>query len=608
MQKQIPRQIRYLLTSWLLAVTLEYLLLSGDGRALAGLEGLQQMSGIRVLLITVFLLAGFNLLHRFKRFRCTERWWLLGAVAVYAVCAVISSFSWAFCGVCVLLLLTVTGYCIYGWNDSNVAAALEHKQKKAYIYILIGIAAAVFFCIVSAWTVARVRSFCAPTFDFGIFSQMFHNMKETGLPMTTVERDGLLSHFAVHVSPIYYLMLPFYCLVPRPETLQVLQAAVLASAVIPLWKLGRHHGLHPVLRFLLCLLLLLYPAYAGGASYDLHENCFLTPLILWLLYGLDKKNIPLTAVFAVLTLTVKEDAAVYVAVVALYVLLRSALHREKWGLIAGASVLIGAVAWFVGAAAWLSGSGDGVMSYRYNNLIYDGSGSLLTVVKAVLLCPIKAVYECVDAEKLKYIAVTMLPLLGLPFITRRYERLVLLIPYILVNLMSDYKYQHDIMFQYSYGSAACLFYLIAVNVADMKVQWKKLAAMTLACCIGFCCFYEKILPEVQKYVSYCEDYEQYYENQRQLLDTIPEGVSVASTTYYTVHLSRRAELYDIRYCTREHVLSCEYVVIKVSEANTFKSYATDGKNGKENFVAMLLENGYRLESEVKGVTEIYKKQ
>ena len=41
-------------------------------------------------------------------------------------------------------------------------------------------------------------------FDFGIFSQMFYYMKESGLPLVTCERDRLLSHFAVHFSPIYY--------------------------------------------------------------------------------------------------------------------------------------------------------------------------------------------------------------------------------------------------------------------------------------------------------------------------------------------------------------------------------------------------------------------
>ena len=50
----------------------------------------------------------------------------------------------------------------------------------------------------------------------------------TGLPVTTCERDRVLSHFAVHVSPIYYLFLPFYALFPSPVTLEVLQALLLA--------------------------------------------------------------------------------------------------------------------------------------------------------------------------------------------------------------------------------------------------------------------------------------------------------------------------------------------------------------------------------------------
>ena len=65
---------------------------------------------------------------------------------------------------------------------------------------------------------------------------------------------------------------------------------MLASAVIPLYLIGKNRGLSGLQRTLLCALLLLLPAYAGGTGYDLHENCFLTPLILWLFYGIEKKN------------------------------------------------------------------------------------------------------------------------------------------------------------------------------------------------------------------------------------------------------------------------------------------------------------------------------
>lgn len=62
----------------------------------------------------------------------------------------------------------------------------------------------------------RYLGYLAPNFDFGVFTQMFHNMRESFLPMTTCERNGLLSHFAVHISPVFYLLLPFYALFPSP--------------------------------------------------------------------------------------------------------------------------------------------------------------------------------------------------------------------------------------------------------------------------------------------------------------------------------------------------------------------------------------------------------
>lgn len=148
--------------------------------------------------------------------------------------------------------------------------------------------------------------------------------------MTTCERDRVLSHFAVHVSPIYYLFLPFYALFPSPVTLEVLQALLLASAVIPLWRIARRHGLSGVTAGLLCALLLLWPAYAGGTSYDVHENKFLTPLLLWLFDFLDRRCVWGVALFSVLTCMVKEDAPVYVAVIALWVILR-ALTRHRGG-------------------------------------------------------------------------------------------------------------------------------------------------------------------------------------------------------------------------------------------------------------------------------------
>ena len=532
----------------------------------------------------------------------------MAAFAVLTLSYLWTSFTWPFFIACSLVAGAIVLYAVRGWREAPPVMVAIQKSRKA-CYWITALITLLFFLFVSLWGVCRVYSFSTPSFDFGIFAQMFHSMKTTGLPMTTLERDGLLSHFAVHVSPIYYLMLPLYCLVPIPATLQVLQAAVLACAVIPLWKLAKHHGFNGWGRLLCCLLLLLYPAYAGGTSYDLHENCFLTPLILWLLYGLDKKNTPITAVAAVLTLMVKEDAAVYVAVAALWLIVKSLLHRDRWDLFMGIALLLTSLGWFFAVTGYLASSGDGVMTYRYDNFMYDGSDSLLSVVKAVVLNPMKALYECVDPEKLEFIALTLLPLLGLPLLTRRYERYILLIPYILVNLMSDYAYQHDIFFQYTYGSTGFLLYLTVVNLAEWKRDSRRTLALVLALVIGAVCFGREVVVKAKWYPEKLANHRQEYAAIREELANVPQDAAVTSATFYTTHLSAREVLYDIKYCSREHLLASEYVVLDPGVTGDFKKYADeDGEKGYENLCVILEENGYELQTAVDTKLEIYHKE
>ena len=598
--------IRRILTGWLLAAMLEYMILEPAWRDLSALGGLAMMSAGRMVLVGAIAVVLLTVLERFVPVHIL-RWIPAVAGLFLSRLALDASHTWPLFFACLLVEVLLVVYATCGWMGRTTGSPVRCREDRRFVWATIGVAAA-FFLFVSIWTVARIYCFVAPTYDFGIFSQMFHSMKTTGLPITTVERDGALSHFAVHVSPIYYLMLPFYMIVPLPATLQVLQAAVLASAVIPLWKLGKHHNMPPAVRFGLCLLLLLYPAYAGGTGHDLHENIFLTPLLLWLFYGIDRRNGWIAGLAAVLTLMVKEDAAVYVAVVALYLLLRTGLSKDrKWGLIAGGLMLAGALLWFWAVTGYLAGSGDGVMTYRYDNFMYDGSDSLITVVKAVLLCPLKAVFECVDAQKLKFIGLTMGALAFLPLMTRRYERLVLLIPYLLVNLMSDYQYQYDIFFQYTYGSTACLFYLVLVNLADWRGKGIQLAALGLSLGLCLSSFNDQIVPKAISYPKYCNTYAEHYNNIREVLDQVPEGVSVATTTYYTVHLSDRDVLYDIRYASVEHILSCEYVVLNVTEDSSYKKFAVDGKQGFDNLVTILKSQGYSKCAEYPGKVEIYRK-
>ncbi len=605
--------VRRLIIAWMTAVNVGYFILPPDARILDGTDVIGKMLSVAfpvifVLSFAVLFLADFLTDEPNAKY---ERIILAGEVCLFSAMALTASFTLPFMLGCTAITLLAVTYAYLGWNgtDKEIVPTEESKTTKNVCTIAAAVLALIFFAIVSWWTVARILCFAVPTYDFGIFAQMFHSMKTTGLPVTTLERAGELSHFAVHVSPIYYLILPFYFIFPYPATLQIAQAAILASAVIPLWKICSVHGLNSKYKLALAAIMLAAPVFAGGVSYDIHENAFLTPLILWLFYGIDKKNIVVTTVAALLTLSVKEDAAVYVAVIALFLIVSSLLKLKtsKRNLIVGCFLFAGAVVWFLIATWYLDVHGDGVMTYRYGNLMFGGSDSLVSVIIGVILCPMKALFECFDAEKISYILITLLPLGGLTFLSRRYERLILLIPYILVNLMSDYVYQHDIFFQYSFGSYACLIYMAAVNLSEIKIKTVRVVSLSLALIIGFFSFNTMIMPKAKSYIERSIKYEEAHETLREALTVIPDGVSVATTTFYSAALSKRAILYDIKYAAAEDIFACEYIAAGVGDTDSFRNFKTNNEEGYAAFRSIITERGYLLVSEVPGKLAIYMK-
>lgn len=410
-----------------------------------------------------------------------------------------------------------------------------------------------FTVIIGVTCCLKYNNFWTPCYDFGIFSQMFYYMKETGLPLVTCERDGLLSHFAVHFSPIYYLLLPFYVIFPTPLTLMIGQCAVTALGVVPLIKICRSHGLSNLASLAFGICYILYPAMAGGCNYYIHENNFLAPLILWLIYFMEKEKTVLSFVFGLSVFLIKEDAAVYVAVIALYFIFANKNYK------CSVLLLLFSVIYFLWVTSYLSVFGDGVMTGRYNNYIYD-EGGLFTVIKAVVQNPIYAVQQCFAEQKIKYFLQMLVPILFMPFCTKKTPRLILLIPFILVNLMTNYRYQYDIMFQYGMGSGAILLYLSVLNFSDMgKKRGKLLLSSVICSAIIF-------VGTFRGWLMYYESYDSRADERAALeyaAGLIPDEASVASSTMILPNLSQRREIYELE--RTEH--DAEYYVIDLRYAH-----------------------------------------
>ena len=175
--------------------------------------------------------------------------------------------------------------------------------------------------------------------------------------------------------------------------------------------------------------------------------------------------------------------------------------------------------------------------------------------------------------------------------------------------MSDYQYQHDIFFQYTFGSTAFLVYLAVVNLANIRINWQRVTVLAAAFIVSMACFYKVVVPKAIHYPVQAVRYYGFYQNIRDALSEIPDGASVTATTLYTTYLSQREILYDVRYCSLEHMLETQYVVLKISADSDFKKYAVNGEgNGFENLVNLLEENGYEPYMSIEDILVIYRKK
>lgn len=500
----------------------------------------------------------------------SDSWFLLLSATV-CVCRWLHSYN----GNKVAFLIqgaVILAYCLFLFyflkrNADLLSAWKPGKGTVAVFVILSGI----FTCtMIAVTTCLRYLTFTSPNFDFGLFCNMFHYMKETGLPFVTCERDQFLSHFAVHISPIYYLLLPFYWLFPSPMTLQIGQAVIVASGVIPVWLLARHFKLSGKIQMVLALLYALNPAITNGCFYDIHENCFLLPLLLWMFYFFEREKYLPMYLFAFGVLMVKEDAAMYIIIFALYVL----LSRKKY--FHGVILAVGALVYF-GLATWLLETyGTGVMTNRFDNLIFNKEDGLLGAVKTALFNPGYLLTQLFTTgsnsgwDKFVYFMQMLLPVGMLPFCTGKPSRWLLITP-ILMNLLTNYVYQYNINFQYNFGICAFLFYAMLVNLPDLQKPARS-TLLTIAAVVCCCLYITIIVPRVTGYVQKYEAGKDTYQRMEEILDTIPEDASLNITSELLAHVADRKEIYATNFHGNKP--DVDYVVLDKRYEDRWSSYYT----------------------------------
>ncbi|MCU7556637.1 DUF2079 domain-containing protein [Macrococcus capreoli] len=463
-------------------------------------------------------------------------------------------------------------YCVIAYIALSIALNQSQYQLNNTMTNSLKIIVPVIFVCMTVFTiivmVGKELMMGFATYDKGLFTQMFESMRHGLGPMSSLERDHWMSHFHVHISPIFYFMLPFYMLVPRPETLEVVQVLVTMSGFIPFYLILKHYETPNLLRRLLLILFIVAPTFTSSHLYGLHENCFLTPMLLWLIVAnLKQWRLRLLLILCII-LMIKEDIMIYIVAIGLYFIFQTIeRNTPKRKLFILFSQVIVPIIHFSVCLYYLNTFGDGSMTTRFTNFMMPGQTGLKDVVINIVTNPTYFFSAIFTFSKVKYIVTLLAAFAFLPILQKHLINYVLLLPMLVINLLSDFQYQVDFGFQYHYGSSALLLFMTVLSIQSFLQHGRKSANVLMQRLIFSACimstaimmtFYIPATYGIQSYLTHTD----YFQAKKDTLNQIPKDKRILAYGFYTTQLASAQALYDLDYHHEKKVdTSIDYVVV-----------------------------------------------
>jgi uncharacterized membrane protein len=320
-------------------------------------------------------------------------------------------------------------------------------------YVVVFVAAAVVAYL--AYDVARL--------DLGNMVQAVWSTSQGHFLEVTDASGRQVSRLGGHVDPFLALLVPLWWVWPSPLMLVVLQVVAVSAGALPVYWLARKHLRSEFAAACFAFAFLLYPATqanAIGVGDSFHSVSIAVPLILFAIWFLDEERLVPFALFALLAASTKEEIAASVGCLGLWY----AVRHKRWG--AGLSIfglgLTVSLVNFLVIIPHFSVNGANPFAGRYQQVGGSPSGILHTA----LTDPLTIVQAVATGHKLLYLALLLVPFLGLWSL----EPLLFLgaIPDLTINLLSAKPEQTQVFWQYTAGIVPFVVAASIIGASKLK--------------------------------------------------------------------------------------------------------------------------------------------
>jgi uncharacterized membrane protein len=355
----------------------------------------------------------------------------------------------------------------------QAARAMQRALPSSLWFWIVLLGAAYYATFFSYHTIVHHRNVLSSSYDLGLEENIIYNALHGATPILKSSPLGgpNSTHLGSHATWFAFLLAPIYALWQTAEWILVIQAVLMGAAAIPLYLLAKRF-VPTNLAVLVSLCYLLYPGLHGANLYDFHYLP-LGPFFLWFtLYFTEKKRWVWVVLFAIISLSVREDVAVALGFVGGLWLLSG---RRP---IASLALLILGAGYFVvmkGVVMHRVNGGGDAFVHQYKLLIPEGDNGFSGVIKTILSNPLFTLETMLERQKLVYFLQIMLPLAFFPM--RRLIGLWACVPGLLFALLStQYPPLLMISFQYTTYWIAQLFPAMVLNLHWMDERVRTGAA------------------------------------------------------------------------------------------------------------------------------------
>jgi uncharacterized membrane protein len=348
--------------------------------------------------------------------------------------------------------------------------------SRRWPLLVVGFLMALYLAYFGWFTMRSHDLFQTGAYDLGIYDQITWNTIRGRFFRCTIV-EPFTNSIADHFEPILLLLAPFYLLWENPKTLLLIQTISLALGALPCYWLARdaltaalRRGRNPqspdlasdsskhvaveVLALGFSGIYLLYPPVHSANVYEFHASALALPLLLYAFYFLRKRRFVPYFVMLFLTMSTKEVLPLTTLALGLYAFL---VERQR---AVGLVTMLASAAWF-GLSVFViiphfNPGGDSRFFSYYYGWLGDDSVQVLT---RLFSDPVPALKRLGQLQNLNYMKALLgphlyIPLLGLPV-------LLLALPALLLNLLSDNAFQHSTQSFFHYGVAIAPFVIVA---------------------------------------------------------------------------------------------------------------------------------------------------